>query len=101
MRISQTGSLLPKVQRGNLVKIKVDGKPMDAYEGETIAAALVASGIYTFHLSLKNKEPRSMYCGMGSCMDCLVTVDGRQSLRACMTQVAEGMQIETSKDPQL
>jgi sarcosine oxidase subunit alpha len=101
MRISQTGSLLPKVQRGNLVKIKVDGKSLDAYEGETIAAALVAAGIYIFHLSLKNKEPRSMYCGMGACMDCLVTVDGKQSLRACMTQVAEGMQIETSKDPQL
>jgi len=101
MRINQTGSLLPKVQRGNPVKINVDGKPMDAYEGETVAAALLAAGVYTFHLSLKNKEPRSMYCGMGSCMDCLVTVDGRQSLRACMTQVAEGMQVETCKDPDL
>lgn len=101
MRISQSGSLLSKVQRGRPVKISVDGKPMDAYEGETVAAALLAAGVYTFHLSLKNKEPRSMFCGMGACMECLVTVNGTHTLRACMTQVAEGMQVETCKDPEL
>jgi predicted molibdopterin-dependent oxidoreductase YjgC len=98
MRISQSSSLLPDVQRGRLVKINIDGKLVDAYEGETIAAAMVAAGIYTFHLSRKLKEPRSMTCGMGSCMECLVTVDGVRSLRACMTSVVDGMQVETCKD---
>ena len=98
MRISQSSSLLPDVQRGRLVKINIDGKLVDAYEGETIAAAMFAAGIYTFHLSRKLKEPRSMTCGMGSCMECLVTVNGTQSLRACMTSVVDGMQVETCKD---
>jgi sarcosine oxidase, subunit alpha len=101
MRISQSSSLLPKVQRGRLVKINVDGKPIDAYEGETIAAALLAAGVYIFHLSRKNKEPRSIFCGMGSCMECMVTVDGAYNQRACVTQVADGMKIETCKEPEL
>ena len=98
MRISQSSSLLPDVQRGRLVKINIDGKLVDAYEGETIAAAMFAAGIYIFHLSRKRKEPRSVSCGMGSCMECLVTVNGTQSLRACMTSVVDGMQVETCKD---
>ena len=101
MRVNQAGGLLSPVQRGRPVKINVDGKPTEAYEGETVAAALVAAGIKTFHLSLKTRSPRSMYCGMGACMECLVTVDGRQTVRACMTQVMEGMQVETCKDPDL
>jgi sarcosine oxidase, subunit alpha len=101
MRINQSSSLLPAVQRGRPIKINIDGKLVDAYEGETIAAALLAVGVHIFHMSPKHKEPRSMYCGMGSCMECLVTVNGVHAQRACMTQVADGMQVETCKDPEL
>lgn len=98
MRISQSSSLLPEVQRGRLVKIFVDGKRIDAYEGESIAAAMLAAGISTYRLSPKLKEPRSVTCGMGSCMECLVTVNGVHSLRACMTSVEDDMQVETCKE---
>jgi predicted molibdopterin-dependent oxidoreductase YjgC len=98
MRITKSSSLLPAIQRGQLVKIIVDGRPIDAYEGETVAAAMLAAGIYTFRQSRKYKEPRSLSCGMGSCMECIVTVDGANSLRACMTPVADGMLIETCED---
>ncbi len=101
MRISRSSSLLPGVQRGRPVKINVDGKSVVAYEGETVAAALLAAGVYIFRLSRKNKEPRSFFCGMGACLECLVTVDGTHNIRACMTQVLEGMQVETCKDPEL
>lgn len=98
MRIHQSSSLLPTVQRERLVKITVDGRLVDAYEGETIAAALLAAGIHTFRRSRKHKEPRSLSCGMGSCMECLVTVDGINSQRACVTLVKDGMLVETCKD---
>ncbi len=98
MRIQQSSSLLPAVKRGRLLKIIVDGKPVDAYEGETIAAAMMAAGIYTFRRSRKRKEPRSLSCGMGSCMECLVTVNGVHSQRACVTLVCDGMHVETCKD---
>jgi len=101
MRINQPTSLLPEVQRGKLVKITVDGKPIEAYEGETVAAVLLSAGISTFRLSPKNKEPRSIYCGMGICFECLVTVDGLHAQRACMTPVANGMQVETCKELEL
>lgn len=101
MRISRSSSLLPKVQRGQTVRIEIDGKTVYAYEGETIAAALMAAGVYTFRKSRKYKAPRSLYCGMGSCLECLVTVNGVHSVRACVTQVREGMQIETGKEPEL
>jgi predicted molibdopterin-dependent oxidoreductase YjgC len=101
MRVNPSSSLLPEVQRGRPTKINVDGKPVDAYEGETVAAALLAAGIYIFRLSPKNKAPRSLFCGMGACMECLVTVNGVHNVRACMTQVVEGMQVETCKDPEL
>jgi sarcosine oxidase subunit alpha len=98
MRITRKSSLLPEVQRGRSVKINVDGKTVQAYEGETIAAALLSAGIHIFRLSQKNKEPRGLFCGMGVCYDCLVTVDGVHAIRACLTQVAEGMQVETCQE---
>jgi predicted molibdopterin-dependent oxidoreductase YjgC len=101
MRISHSSSLLPEVTRGRQVEINVDGKSVVAYEGETVAAALLAAGVYSFRLSQKYREPRSYFCGMGSCMECLVTVDGEHNIRACVTQVVDGMQVETCKDPQL
>lgn len=95
MRVNGGTSLLPEVQRERKVNIQVDGKKIEAYEGETIATALLAAGIYIFRGSLKTHEPRSVYCGMGTCCECLVTVDNKHSVRACMTEVADGMSIET------
>jgi Uncharacterized anaerobic dehydrogenase len=101
MRIDQASSLLPEVHRGKPVQINVDGKLIEAFEGETIAAVLLSAGIFTFRLSPKKKEPRSLYCGMGICYECLVTVDGQHAVRACMTPVADGMQVETCKELEL
>lgn len=103
MRVKRSSSLLPEIHRERQVKIQVDGKHLDAFEGESVAAALIAAGIHKFRMSQKNNEPRSVYCGMGTCCECMVTVNGVHSIRACMTQVTDGMQIETcttaSPDP--
>jgi len=101
MRIQRSSVLLPGVQRGRPVKINVDGMPIDAYEGETIASALLSAGIRTFRLSPKQRTPRGVFCGMGVCYDCLVTVDGMHAVRACLTPVADGMQVETRKELEL
>jgi predicted molibdopterin-dependent oxidoreductase YjgC len=101
MRITQTSSLLPEVRRGRLVKISVDGKTLEAYEGESVAAALLSSGIRILRLSPKKRQPRSLYCGMGECYECLVTIDGVYAVRACLTPVVEGMLVETCKDLEL
>ncbi|HVC63084.1 MAG TPA: FAD-dependent oxidoreductase [Acetobacteraceae bacterium] len=77
---------------GRPVSIHFDGRPIAALAGETIAAALSAAGIVAFRRTASG-APRGLYCGMGACFDCVVTVDGRIGQRACLTRVADGMQV--------
>ncbi|MHB9098763.1 MAG: (2Fe-2S)-binding protein [Syntrophales bacterium] len=86
---------IPNGSRGPKIQFELDGEPAVAYEGETIAAALLALGIRTFRVSPKEKEPRGLHCGMGVCFDCIVTVNDQLNVRACMTPVEKGMKVET------
>lgn len=95
MRITKSDSSLPLVQRGQPILLYVNGQSVKAFEGETIAAVLLAEGIRVFRHAAGTQEPRGIFCGMGICYDCLVTVDGVPNVRACVTHVTEGMVIET------
>lgn len=79
--------------RGKQITIKVNGKPVTAFEGETVHAALLAAGYRTLRKSPKTGQPRGIFCGMGVCYDCLVTIDGVPDQRACMAQVKERMEV--------
>jgi len=81
-------------QKSKKVTIIVNGKKMTAYEGEPIAAALVASGLKVFRRTLKMHNPRGIYCAIGRCTDCIMNVDGHPSIRTCVTPVKEGMVIK-------
>ena len=74
-----------------------DGVPLRARPGDTIAAALADHGIATLGRRTSGR-PRGFYCGMGACRDCLVIVDGRRSVRACMEEAAEGMEVRPQDD---
>ena len=79
------------------VNITIDGAPCVAPVGISVAAAMIsAANRRAFRHPDKRHEPRGVFCGMGVCYDCLVTIDGRVNVRACMTAVAEGMRIATS-----
>jgi NADH dehydrogenase/NADH:ubiquinone oxidoreductase subunit G len=84
-----------ELERGRAVTITVDGRPVAAYEGESLAAALFAAGQQILRTSPRRESPRGYFCGMGICHDCLMTVDGQPSVRACMTPVREGLSAET------
>jgi glycine/D-amino acid oxidase-like deaminating enzyme len=88
MRLTQS-SIQPA---GHPISFDFDGRPIKALEGETIAAALSAAGITTFRHT-RSGAPRGVFCGMGACWDCVVTVDGHLGQRACTTRVAAGMQV--------
>ena len=81
-----------------LVTLTFDGRPIRGYEGESLAACLTANGILALRLT-KSGRPRGLFCGMGVCFDCLVGIDGRRNLRACMTPVTAGMRVETQTQP--
>ncbi|MHB8134387.1 MAG: (2Fe-2S)-binding protein [Anaerolineaceae bacterium] len=100
-RIIEGSPLIPKIERGKKIQVIVDDKRIEAFEGETVAAALLTVGITTFRHSQKNKEPRGLYCGMGICYECLVTINGVHAQRACITTIEDGMRIETCKELKL
>ena len=81
-------------QRGPAVTITVNGRPIQTYLGETVAGALLASGQRAWRRTAQG-EPRGLFCGMGICFDCTVTVDGIPNVRACLTPVSDGMEITT------
>jgi predicted molibdopterin-dependent oxidoreductase YjgC len=76
-------------------RISLDGKDMSVREGQTIAAVLLASGCKVFRYTIRNHEPRGLFCGMGICFECLVQIDGRPNVRACQTLVRDGMRVAT------
>ena len=77
------------------VNITVNGKRIEAYEGEPIASAILASGIKVLRRTPKLKSPRSLFCAIGRCSDCVMTVNGTPSIRTCVTPVKDGMTIES------
>jgi D-hydroxyproline dehydrogenase subunit gamma len=100
-RIDKPSKLFPKITRGRKISLGVDGQDIEAFEGESVASALLAAGITTLRLSHKHAAPRGLYCGMGVCYECLVTIDGVHARRACITPVEDGMVIETCKEVEL
>lgn len=72
----------------------VDGEPVAAHAGETIAVALLAAGRRALGSSVKRGEPRGLYCVMGVCWECAVGVEGR-SVRACTTRAMPGLEVRT------
>ena len=79
-----------ELERGPRVMIVLDDEPVEAYEGETVAAVLLARGEIATRTTPRG-EPRGIFCGMGVCFDCLMIIDGVPNTRACMTWVRDGL----------
>lgn len=71
-----------------------DGAPVTARPGLSLAAALTEAGHRAFRRTA-SEGARGIFCGMGVCQDCLVTVDGTPNRRACMTPARDGLRVET------
>lgn len=79
------------------VKFTFDGKELEGYEGEPIAAALHAAGVRVLRRSPKLNRPRGFYCAIGNCSSCLMVVDGVPNVRVCVEKLKAGMRVETQK----
>ncbi|QQK75725.1 (2Fe-2S)-binding protein [Salicibibacter cibarius] len=77
------------------VTIQFNGVDYIGLENESIAATLLANGIRTLRYSEKERKPRGIYCGIGHCYECRVTVNGERSVRACITPVKDQMIVES------
>jgi sarcosine oxidase subunit alpha len=81
-------------KRGKKTTFQFEGKPVEAYETESIAASLFASGVKVLSRSKRFGNPKGWFCGIGKCCSCLMRVDGIPNVRTCVVPVREGMQVE-------
>ena len=75
--------------------ITVDGEQIAVTAGASLLSVLLAGGRLAVRHSERTGEPRGPFCGMGLCMDCVVLVEGRGLVRACLEPVADGMVVRT------
>lgn len=83
--------------RGRELSFSFEGRTLKGFEGETIAAALVASGIRLFRHSERLHRPRGFFCAVGRCSSCLMVVDGRPNVMVCMEPLREGCRVERQR----
>jgi len=81
-------------ERGELVTFFYNGQPIEGYTTETIAAALHSAGIRRLGHSQHLHRPRGLFCAIGNCSSCFMTVDGEPNVRVCVTKVKAGMQVQ-------
>ena len=99
MRLPESKPGLPVYQRGHPIEVNVNGRKVQAFAGELVSTVLHAEGISIFARKPTTGRAAGLYCGIGVCYECLVTINGESNLRACQTLAADQMVIETSGEP--
>jgi predicted molibdopterin-dependent oxidoreductase YjgC len=83
----------------SIVTMTFAGQTLPARDGQSVAAALTAAGVRSWRTTRRGERPRGLFCGIGACFDCLLTIDGRPAQRACLVPVRDGMILgETGDD---
>lgn len=89
--------VLGKMEKRKRISFQFDGVTYEGYEGDTIASALLANGVRTLRVHEASGTPRGIYCNIGHCYECRVTVNHMPSIRACLALVEQDMKIESGK----
>ncbi|MFC9693469.1 FAD-dependent oxidoreductase [Kribbella sp. NPDC056951] len=79
----------------DVVPVTVDGSPVEAVAGQTVAGLLLGRGQDAWRTTRGGGRPRGVFCGIGACFDCLVVVNGVPDVRACQRTVAAGDEIRS------
>jgi predicted molibdopterin-dependent oxidoreductase YjgC len=70
------------------------GREIPFEPGQSVAAALIAAGVRSWRRTRHGAAPRGLFCGIGACYDCLVTINGEPARRACLVPARDGDVIE-------
>lgn len=79
------------------ISFTFNGEQFTGTPGQSIAAALIASDHRVLRNTRFNQEPRSIFCGIGICFDCVVVIDGVANQRSCLVEISDGMIVESSQ----
>ncbi|HEU5267691.1 MAG TPA: (2Fe-2S)-binding protein [Jatrophihabitans sp.] len=72
-----------------------DGRPIRFRDGQSVGAALIDAGVRSWRTTRRRGAPRGIFCGIGVCYDCLITIDGVANQRACISAAAPGLSVTT------
>jgi len=84
-------------ERWDKISFFYNGREIEAYPTETIAAALHAAGVRKLGESPQLHRPRGLFCAIGNCSSCFMIVDDRPNMRVCVMKVKQGMRVEEQK----
>ncbi len=74
-----------------------DGVQIEAFVGESVAAALFCAGRRILRRTARLDQPRGLCCGMGVCSECAMIINGRRNTLACRPPVEDGMCVESQQ----
>lgn len=87
--------------KGQKVTFSFEGRLMEGFEGEPIAAALHANGIKVLHKSANKGRARGFFCAIGNCSSCLMRVNGVPNVRVCIEPLRKDMLVERQQGREL
>lgn len=89
----------PVGRRERPLRITVDGEPVDGIAGQSIAGVILAADRLAWRRG-PSGAARGVFCGIGVCFDCLVTVGAERDVRACRRRARDGDVVTTqSREP--
>ena len=80
----------------NEISFHFNGEKFTGAAGQSVAAALIANGQRELRKTRFGEEPRSIFCGIGICFDCVVTINGVANQRACLIEISNDMNVEST-----
>ncbi|MBB5936164.1 (2Fe-2S)-binding protein [Streptomyces zagrosensis] len=83
-------------RREQPLRITVNGEPLDGIAGQSIAGVLLAAGRPSWRTGPSGAQ-RGLFCGIGACFDCLVTINGDRDVRACLRRAHDGDTVHTQR----
>lgn len=78
------------------ISFTFNGQAFTCESGQSVAAALIAANNRELRRTRFEGEPRSIFCGIGICFDCVVVVDGVANQRSCLIEAKPGMKVEST-----
>ena len=78
------------------ISFTFNGTYVKCEQGQSIAAAVINTGNLALRTTRFGEEPRSIFCGIGICFDCVVVIDGVANQRSCLIAAKHGMKVESS-----
>jgi hypothetical protein len=90
------GRSSPISARPPLLRFRFDGREFMAPRGSTIAGALLSNGERAWRTTRTGGQRRGLFCGIGTCFDCLVDLNGDKAVRACLALLQEGDEVCSS-----